>query len=43
MIGGGSIGGAPFTDIGADPTVRVKGRRTVAFAQFSDGTGNSLG
>jgi Protein of unknown function (DUF1559) len=42
MIGGVSFGGAPFTDIGADPTGRVAGRRTVAFAQFTDGTSNSL-
>jgi prepilin-type N-terminal cleavage/methylation domain-containing protein len=40
MIGGVSFGGAPFTNIGADPT--MKGQRTVGFAQFLDGIGNTL-
>jgi len=42
MIVGIAFGGAPFTNIGADPTGRVKGQRTVAISQFQDGTGHSV-
>jgi prepilin-type N-terminal cleavage/methylation domain-containing protein len=42
FIGGIPFGGAPFTDIGADPTGKVKGRGTVGFNRFTDGTGNTL-
>jgi prepilin-type N-terminal cleavage/methylation domain-containing protein len=42
FIGGVPFGGAPFTDIGADPTGLVRGRSTVGFARFTDGTANTL-
>jgi prepilin-type N-terminal cleavage/methylation domain-containing protein len=41
-IGGIAFGGAPFTDIGADPTGRIKGQSTVGFNRFLDGTANTL-
>ncbi|HZW32959.1 MAG TPA: DUF1559 domain-containing protein [Isosphaeraceae bacterium] len=36
------FGGAPFSDIGADPTGRTPGQPTVALAQIRDGTSNTL-
>jgi hypothetical protein len=42
IIGGVRFGGAPFTDIGADPTNRVKGRPTVGLARLTDGIGNTV-
>jgi prepilin-type N-terminal cleavage/methylation domain-containing protein/prepilin-type processing-associated H-X9-DG protein len=41
-VGGVIFGGAPFTDIGADPTGQTPGQPTVSFAQFQDGTSNTL-
>jgi prepilin-type N-terminal cleavage/methylation domain-containing protein len=36
------FGGAPFTDIGADPTGATPGQRTVRFADIIDGVSNTL-
>ena len=41
-LGGVLFGGAPFTDIGADPTGQTPGQPTVGFAQFRDGTSNTV-
>jgi prepilin-type N-terminal cleavage/methylation domain-containing protein len=42
FIGGVTFGGAPFTNIGADPTGQVKGQPTVGFNAFQDGTSSTL-
>jgi prepilin-type N-terminal cleavage/methylation domain-containing protein len=39
---GVAFGGAPFHDIGADPTGRQRGQRTVSFAEILDGTSSTL-
>jgi prepilin-type N-terminal cleavage/methylation domain-containing protein/prepilin-type processing-associated H-X9-DG protein len=36
------FGGAPFSDIGADPTGRTPGRPTVRLAEIRDGVSNTL-
>jgi hypothetical protein len=41
-LNGVRFGGAPFTDIGADPTGKTPGYRTVGFAEFRDGTGTTV-
>jgi hypothetical protein len=42
VYGGVRFGGAPFTDIGADPTGRTHGQPTVSYAAILDGTSNTL-
>jgi prepilin-type N-terminal cleavage/methylation domain-containing protein/prepilin-type processing-associated H-X9-DG protein len=39
--GGVTFGGAPFGDIGADPTHQTPGQPTVRFASITDGTSNT--
>jgi prepilin-type N-terminal cleavage/methylation domain-containing protein len=41
-LNGVVFAGAPFTDIGADPTGQTPGLRTVGFAEFQDGTGSTV-
>jgi hypothetical protein len=40
-LNGVRFAGAPFGDIGADPTGRTPGSRTVGLAEFQDGTGTT--
>jgi prepilin-type processing-associated H-X9-DG protein len=42
VYGGVHFGGAPFTDIGSDPTHRTPGQPTVRFAEIRDGTSNTI-
>jgi prepilin-type N-terminal cleavage/methylation domain-containing protein len=41
VYGGVPFGGAPFTDIGADPTHQTPGQPTARFANITDGTSNT--